>query len=189
MGDQNYDPALAAQPAQHVEECGQLDRRQQSGGLVEDQYARLEAERAQDFHPHPLSHRTLLHPHSRRRQHEAQPRRHRTGARRHLFQIYREFRAIRARGACAEAAQREILLPRHTLEQHRALMHRGDAGRQRGGGRARAERAAEQLDRTRVGAEPPGQDVHQRGLAGAVFAEQRHDLAGAGVEIDAVERE
>ena len=66
-------------------------------------------------------------------------------------------------------------------------MHRGDAGRQRGGGRARAQRAAEQLDRTRVGAQPAAEDIHQRGLAGAVLAEQRHDLARASVEIDVVE--
>ena len=46
VGDQDYNPALATQPLQHLEKRGQLARREQSGGLVEDQHARLKAERA-----------------------------------------------------------------------------------------------------------------------------------------------
>ena len=68
-------------------------------------------------------------------------------------------------------------------------MYGGDTGRERGGGRSRPQRAPEQFDRARVGAKPAGQDVHQRGLAGAILTEQRDDLARTGVEVDAVERE
>ena len=40
-----------------------------------------------------------------------------------------------------------------------------------------------------VGGERAGQHVHQGGLAGAVFADQRVNLAGQRFEIDGVERE
>ena len=33
-----------------------------------------------------------------------------------------------------------------------------------------------------------GQDLHQRRLAGAVFADERHDFPGDNLETDAVER-
>jgi len=40
-----------------------------------------------------------------------------------------------------------------------------------------------------VGGERAGQHIHQGGLAGAVFADQRVNLAGERFEIDGVERE
>ena len=44
-------------------------------------------------------------------------------------------------------------------------------------------------DLARVGPVEPGEDVHQRALAGPVLAEQSVDLAGPQVEVDVVVRE
>ena len=73
---------------------------------------------------------------------------------------------------------------RHQMEM---LVHHADAGGQRIGraaDRGPACRSTAIVARVRrIGAE---QDVHQRGLAGAVLAEQAEDLAGATREVDAV---
>ena len=82
MRHENNDAALAAQTAQQPEECAKFGGREHSGGLVEDQHARIEAERAQDFEPHPLADRAAFDRRSGRRQIEAETRRERLGARR-----------------------------------------------------------------------------------------------------------
>ena len=66
------------------------------------------------------------------------------------------------------------------------LVDHADAGVERGARVARRQRLAEGLDRARVGDIVAEEDVHQRRLAGAVLAEQRHDLAAREVERDRV---
>ena len=66
------------------------------------------------------------------------------------------------------------------------LVHHADAGIERGARVARRQRLAEGLDRALVGDIVAEQDVHQRGLAGAVLAEQRDDLAARELEGDRV---
>ena len=53
-------------------------------------------------------------------------------------------------------------------------------------GEPKATGSAVEQDLAGVGPVQPGQDVHQRALAGAVLAEQRVDLARAHVEVDVV---
>ena len=53
-------------------------------------------------------------------------------------------------------------------------------------GEPKRDRLAVEQDLAGVGPVQPGQDVHQRALAGAVLAEQGVDLAGAQVEVDVV---
>ena len=62
-------------------------------------------------------------------------------------------------------------------------------GRDRVARRAERDRLAVDQDLARVRPVEPGEDVHQRALAGAVLAEQRVDLAAAQVEVDAVVRQ
>ena len=71
------------------------------------------------------------------------------------------------------------------------LVHHADAGRERRLRRARRQRVRApvgpgNVDRPLVGHVVAEQDVHQRGLAGAVLAEQRQDLAAPQLEIDRV---
>ena len=58
-----------------------------------------------------------------------------------------------------------------------AMASRGDAS---------ASARAVELDLAGIGADEPGQHLHQRRLAGAVLAEQAVQLAGGDVEVDAV---
>jgi hypothetical protein len=57
------------------------------------------------------------------------------------------------------------------------LMHHADPGRQRGVRVSRRQRLAEHLYLSLVGGVVAEKDVHQRRLARAVFAKQRHHLA------------
>ena len=54
-------------------------------------------------------------------------------------------------------------------------------------GRMDLDRLSVQLDVARVGSVEPGEDIHQAGLAGAVFAEQRVDLAALDVQAGVVD--
>ena len=101
---------------------------------------------------------------------------------RHLRQPRRHGRKALA----AVEAERDVLGDGQVLEQREMLEHHADAER------ARLRRAGE-LDRLALPAHLAGarldqavDDLHQRRLAGAVLAEQRVDLAGIEVEIDAV---
>ena len=80
---------------------------------------------------------------------------------------------------------RDVLGHRHPLDEAQILVDEGD----RQGVRPRMDGLSGEPDLARVGAVDSGQDFYQRGLAGAVLAEQRVDLAAADVEIDMIERQ
>src|SRR5687768_13901766 len=66
------------------------------------------------------------------------------------------------------------------------LVHHADAARQGGLGPSRRQALAERLDAALVGYVMAEQDVHQRGLAGAVLAQQRQDLSSMQIEADRI---
>ena len=66
------------------------------------------------------------------------------------------------------------------------LVHHADPGLERGAGLAGREASAHDLDAAGVGGVVAEEDVHQRGLAGAVLAEKRDDLALMQGEADVV---
>jgi hypothetical protein len=68
-------------------------------------------------------------------------------------------------------------------------MHHRDSGVERVAGRVELDRLAEERDLTLVRPVEAGQDVRQRGLAGAVLAQQRVDLAGRRLEVDLLVRD
>ncbi len=79
-------------------------------------------------------------------------------------------------GGPAEQAQRlRDLGPHGRREQHRVRVLR------------HVRRGRARLDPPGIGREQPGQDPQQRGLARAVAAEQRDDLAAVDLEVDAVQ--
>ena len=86
-------------------------------------------------------------------------------------------------------AEHDVLQHRQAFGEREVLVHHADAGLERGLRRARRQRPqravrAGHADRALVGHVVAEQDVHQRGLAGAVLAEQREDLAAAQLEVD-----
>ena len=66
------------------------------------------------------------------------------------------------------------------LGQHEVLVHETDPGPDRGPRRTEAHGNPVDADRSGVGAQHPGQDLHQRRLARAVLADQGVNLARAG---------
>ena len=66
------------------------------------------------------------------------------------------------------------------------LVHHADAARQGGLGRSGRQALAERLDAALVGHIMAEQDIHQRGLAGAVFAQQPQNFAALQIEADRI---
>ena len=71
-------------------------------------------------------------------------------------------------------------------DQREVLVDHAEAGGDRVARRAERHGLAVDADLARVGLVEPGQDVHERALAGAVLAEQGVDLARPQVEVDVV---
>ena len=80
--------------------------------------------------------------------------------------------------AFARQADQQIVEHGKARRQMEMLVHHADAGGERIGGGADAHRLALDRDGAVIGLVDAEQDVHQRGLAGAVLAEQPEDLAG-----------
>ena len=95
------------------------------------------------------------------------------------------------RTRCAELqvldAEEDVFGHRHLGDEVELLVHDPDAGQERGLGAAEVDRAAVDCGCTpRVGI-LSAQHFDQRRLAGAIGAEERMDLAGFDLEIDAVQ--
>ena len=86
------------------------------------------------------------------------------------------------------AAEEDVLGGRQRTDHARFLRGDRDAGCPGTTGIAEHDRLAVDRDRAVVRRVQPRQNLHQRALAGAVLADQRHHLAGAQLEVHAVER-
>src|SRR5690606_32218065 len=73
------------------------------------------------------------------------------------------------------------------VDQVELLVDRGDPGLDRRGGPGEPHRLAAEHDGARVGPMRPGQDLDERGLAGAVLAEEAVHLPRPHLEIHPVE--
>ena len=85
--------------------------------------------------------------------------------------------------------EHDVLGDGQRLHQHEVLVHHADAQVDRLARALDVDHRAVDDDLTRVGAEQPVRDVHQRRLSGAVLAEKRDDLAAVNVERDVVDGE
>ena len=85
-------------------------------------------------------------------------------------------------------AEEHVLRHRQVVDQVEFLVDGGDAGLHRGLRVGEADRLAEPLDLPGVGLVRAGEHLDQRGLAGAVLAEQAVHLAGPHLQLHAVER-
>ena len=82
--------------------------------------------------------------------------------------------------------EQDVLGDRLRRDQREVLVDHPEPGRDRVARRAEGDGRPVEQDLAGVRPVEPGQDVHQRALAGAVLAEQRVDLARAQVEVDLV---
>ena len=81
-------------------------------------------------------------------------------------------------------AETDVLADREVGQQRLLLEHHADAVAGGVGGAGEARRLAAEQDRAGVGLVDAGQDAHQRRLAGAVLADQAHDLVRPDLEAD-----
>ncbi|MCY1226253.1 hypothetical protein D9M72_384800 [compost metagenome] len=168
--------AFGGQLAQRDEECFHRLRRQHRGGFVQDQQLRIGQQRAHDLHALALADRQRMH-----------------------MAVRLQRQAI-ALGGGADAlgqllhvallpggqAERDVLGHGQGVEQREMLEHHGDAQV------ARIVRAVDRdwgpVEAHLAGIGPDGaeDDLHQRGFAGAVLAQDGVDLAGCDGEADVV---
>ena len=91
-----------------------------------------------------------------------------------------------AQGAGGLHAEHDVLGDREHRNQHEVLVDHPDPGVDRVLRRVDRHRLAVDADLPVIRLHQPVQDVHQRGLAGPVLAEQAADLAGSDLEVDVV---
>ena len=77
-----------------------------------------------------------------------------------------------------EMGQEHVLIDGQVIDQVQLLMNKGDTGVQRIHRAGEMHGLSVQLDNALVGGQDAAQNVHQRGLASAVFTQQRTDLTG-----------
>jgi hypothetical protein len=178
VADEDDGQALGHHLAQRIEQRFAFLRRQHGRGLVEDEDARAAVQRLEDFDALALADRKAADPGlGRDRQAEA----------------LRDVEQFGARGAAAReglpqrfAAHHHVVEHAEVVGQREMLVHHADAGLERRARVAGRQRLAEDFDAAFVGGVVAEEDGDQRGLAGAVLAEQREDLAGVQFERDRV---
>ena len=179
VGDKQNGGAILAQPAHDAEQVGHLGERQGGGGLVHDQNARVDRERAGN-----LDHLLLG---------DAQAARFGVHVQVHAQRIEQAPGLLVHRLPADPAARDGLAAGKNILgdvevgEEAQFLVNGGDAAP---GGLARVGQAHHftvQADLTPVRLVHPGDDFHQGRFPGPVFAQQRVHLARAQVELHAAQ--
>ncbi len=174
MADENDADAVARHGADGPEKAFGLLRGQDRGWLVQYENARAAKKRLDDFQALLLSHGQI--PHQRIRiQLQAI-------ATRNVLQSLAGMVRIQSSGATG-LAHHEVFQHRVSRHQMKVLVHHSDSRGERVRRPGDGHRAAVDLDAARIGAVHPEEHVHERGLAGAVLAQQSQHLSGAKLEI------
>ncbi len=167
VGDEHDGHALGHQAAQHVEQVAHLARREHRGRLVEDEDVAAAPQHLEDLDALLLADRELL---DARRWIHVEP------------ELVRQLADLRGRrGQVEQAAAARLVAQHHVLhhgeraDQHEVLVHHAHAARDRLRHRVLADLLALDPDLAAVGLHVAVGDLHQRGLAGAVLADQRVD--------------
>jgi hypothetical protein len=175
VADQDHRAVLAAHHlAQHPEQLGRLGLGEHRGGLVQDEHRGVAAQALDQLHPLPLARREPVHP-GRRIDRQPVP-----------AADLLDLRACPGPVDPAGVAQDDVLPDGQRLDQAEVLVHHADPERHRLLRAAGLDRAAVAVDRSRVPPDQPEQDLHERGLARAVLAQQAVDLAPFDGQVHAV---
>ncbi len=174
--------AVAAQLADDAEQVGDFLRVQGGRRLVHDQHPGVERQRLRDLHHLLARHRQVGHRRARVEiEVQALEQPARVGVQALLVQE-------QAQAAPRLAADVDVLRGAQVPHQVELLVDDADAQRLRAARAADLGRLAGDLDHARVARMDAGQHLHQRGLARAVLAHERMDLAGTQIEVDLVQR-
>ena len=168
--------ALGAQPLQRLEQLVGFLRRQHRGRLVEDDEFRRLQQAADDLDALALADRKVAD--------------QRIGVERQAVAVGQRLRLGGDGGDRRPVVERErdVLRRRQRLEQRKVLEHHADAELLGNARAADLHRLAVPAYLAGIGFERAEQHFDQRGLAGAVLAEQRVDLALADRQVDRVAR-
>jgi hypothetical protein len=176
--DEDDARAVGLERLEHAEQVARLLRGEDGGRLVEHEDARVAVQRAQDLH-------ALLHA-------DADVLDARVGVDGQAVAIGELAHAragsldVEQQAAPRLVGQHDVLGHGHDRDEHEVLVDHADAevdGLQR---RSDADGPAVDAHLALVGLVQPVEDAHERRLAGAVLPEQRVDLAGPQVEVDAI---
>ena len=169
VGDVDDGHAAAGEVADNLEQHLHLGSAERGSWLVHDQNARIHRQRAGNFDDLLLTQTQLLHG------------RHRVDV---FFQLghqraglARLFGKIDTGGRAQLAPHKNVVANAEIGRQAQLLMDDGNAALARIDGGGKGDLIALQLDPAGGGLFNAGENLHQRGLAGAVFSEQRGDLA------------
>ena len=180
VGDEDDRLSLGLERLDDLEELARLLRREDCGRLVEDEDLGAAVERLQDLDP-------LLHADADRLDagvgpdREAEPLGELADALLRLALV--DERALRRL-----SGEDDVLRHGHHRDEHEVLVHHADPRVDRLARRVDAQRFAVQPKLALVRVVEPVEDVHQRGLAGAVLSEKCVHFALAQVEVDPVVR-
>lgn len=181
VGDDEDGLAALLEPAQHLEQVRDLLRREHGRGLVQDEDLRLAVEGLEDLHALLGAHGEVLHLFPRvdvQAVFLGQGLHVRDG----LFEV-------KAASLLRLVAEDHVLGHGHGLNEHEVLVHHGDAQLD---GLERVfdlDGFALHADLAAGGRVHAIEDVHQCGLARAVFAEQRMDFAALDQQVDVAVRQ
>ena len=177
VADEHDGRAAGGQPPERHHQFTRLLRRQDRGGLVQNEHLGATAQGADDLHALLLTDRQVGHQCLRiQRQADA------LGIGHGLPLKVAHRHALQERGL----ADRVVLGHRQGRHQHEMLVHHADTVGERLLRAIDGHGAAVDEDAPAVGPVEPVQDVHERRLAGAILSQQGVDLAGADVDRHAV---
>ena len=176
VGDEHHRHALLAQAAQQFQQRGDLAGSEHGRRFVEQQHAATARQRLDDFHALPLAQRQVANLGSRR-DIESEVGQHRREVLFGVGEIDHE---------SALGAEGDIFEDGEIRHEGKVLIDRADAAPQRIGRGIEVDLLAGDADRPGIWLVHPGQDVHERRLAGAVFPEDGVDLPRPEIERDAV---
>ena len=165
--DEDDGRALRLELLQDAEQLLGLLRGEHGRGLVEDERPGAVVERLQDLDALLLADREVL---DARVRVDLEAEALGQGA-----DLPRGARHVEERPARALVAERQVLRHRERVHEHEVLVHHPEPARKRIGGGAQPRLLPAQADCSTVGLVEPEQDLHERRLAGAVFAHQRVD--------------
>ena len=164
------------QPPQRLKEDVFLLGGNASGRLIEDQRFHAQSQQADDFQLLALGDEQIVD-RLMSVQLEAE-------ARGQALQVGFGLRALE--GDSFRAAVDEVLQHRESADIKRILLQHADAVGDGGGGPRVVDDAAVNLDFAFVGGLEAGQDFHERGLAGAIFAQDAHDSSVVETDVNVV---
>ena len=171
MRDQDQRKAPGRELRQRGQERFGVTRREDRGRLVEQEGAGPPVEDLDELDPLALGHAEVLDRAVRVDRQAAR--------RRQLIDTPAGHAQVDAPPSGRLRSQDDVLEHAQVVRQHGVLMHHADPGPDGGPGRPEAHDRPVDADGPGVGAEDPGEHLHQRRLPGAVFPRQGMDLPGA----------